>query len=225
MKIAVLVSGGKDSIYAAYQASKKNELKCLITLKSVNPESYMFHIPNIELVKLQAKSMKIPLIFKKTLGVKEEELKDLENAIKIAIKRYKIKGLVSGAIESNYQKERIENICKKLNIKSITPLWHINREQYWNDLLNDKFEIIISSVSAEGLDKNWLGKKINKNLIKKLKILSKKFNFHLAFEGGEAETLVLYCPLFRKKLEIEKAVIEMESEFSGIYIIKKAKLI
>ena len=225
MKIAVLVSGGKDSIYAAYQASKKNDLKCLITLKSVNPESYMFHIPNIELVKLQAKSMKIPLIFKKTLGVKEEELKDLENAIKIAIKRYKIKGLVSGAIESNYQKERIENICKKLNIKSITPLWHINREQYWNDLLNDKFEIILSSVYADGLDKNWLGKKINKNLIKKLKILSKKFNFHLAFEGGEAETLVLYCPLFRKKLEIEKAVIEMESEFSGIYIIKKAKLI
>ena len=131
MKIAALISGGKDSLYAAYQACKNNELKCLITLKSVNPESYMFHIPNIELVKLQARAMKLPLIFKKTLGVKEEELKDLENAIKIAIKKYKIKGLVSGAIESNYQKERIENICKKLGIKSITPLWHINPKKYW----------------------------------------------------------------------------------------------
>ena len=142
MKIAALISGGKDSLYATYQAGKKNELKCLITLKSVNPESYMFHIPNIELVKLQAKSMKVPLIFKKTLGVKEEELKDLENAVKQAIKKYKIKGLVSGAIESNYQKERIDNICKKLGIKSITPLWHINKNSYIK-LLIKKFSIII----------------------------------------------------------------------------------
>lgn len=225
MKIAALISGGKDSMYATYQAFKNHELVCLISIKSKNSESYMFHIPNIDLVKYQARAMQIPLIFAETQGIKEQELEDLEKAIKIAIKKYQIQGLVSGAIESNYQKERIENICKKLNIKSITPLWHINKEQYWNDLLNNKFEIIISSVSSEGLDKSWLGEKINRNLIKKLKILSKKFNFHLAFEGGEAETLVTNCPLFKKRLEIEKAAIEMESEFSGLYLIKKVKLI
>src|SRR3989344_3223693 len=160
MKIAALISGGKDSLYAAYQACKNNELKCLITLKSVNPESYMFHIPNIELVKLQARAMRLPLIFKKTLGVKEEELKDLENAIKIAIKKYKIKGLVSGAIESNYQKERIENICEKLGIKSITPLWHINKESYIKSLIK-KFSIIITGIAADSLSKEDLGKEDN----------------------------------------------------------------
>ena len=59
MKIAALISGGKDSIYAAFKASKQNEIDCLISLKSKRDDSYMFHIPNIDLVKLQAKAMKI----------------------------------------------------------------------------------------------------------------------------------------------------------------------
>ena len=224
MKIAALISGGKDSIYAAYQASKKHNLECLIAIKSTNPESYMFHIPNIDLVKLQAKSMNIPLIFGKTKGEKELELKDLESAIKKAIKKYKIQALVSGAIASNYQALRINNICKKLKIKSITPLWHIDPEKYWNDLLKNKFEIIISSVSSEGLEEEWLGEKINKETFKKLKSLSKKFNFHLAFEGGEAETLVINCPIFRKKIKIVKAKKEWYNN-NGIYIVEDSKLI
>ena len=85
MKCGILFSGGKDSTYAAYLVKKyRNEISCLITLISENPESYMFHIPNIELVKLQAESMGIPLIFLETEGVKEEELKDLKEAIEIA---------------------------------------------------------------------------------------------------------------------------------------------
>ena len=62
MKIAALISGGKDSWFAAYKASKEHEIACLIAIKSKNPESYMFHIPNVELVKLQAKAAEIPLV-------------------------------------------------------------------------------------------------------------------------------------------------------------------
>ena len=53
MKIGALISGGKDSIYAAYLASKTHKLGCLISLKSENPESYMFHVPIVDLVVLQ----------------------------------------------------------------------------------------------------------------------------------------------------------------------------
>jgi diphthamide synthase (EF-2-diphthine--ammonia ligase) len=36
-------------------------------------------------------------------------------------------------------------------------------------------------------------------------MLSKKYGFNISFEGGEAETLVLDCPIFRKRLEIRKS--------------------
>ena len=98
MRIAALISGGKDSLYAAYLASKENELVCLITIKSLNTESYMFHVPNIELAKLQAGSMGLPIIFKETKGEKEKELDDLREAIKLAVGKYSINGIVSGAL-------------------------------------------------------------------------------------------------------------------------------
>ena len=101
MKLAALTSGGKDSIYAMYKASKEHEIACLITFKSKKSDSYMFHIPNIHLVKLQAKAMNLPLIFMESSGIKEKELDDIRKALKIAIKKYKIKGVVSGALASN----------------------------------------------------------------------------------------------------------------------------
>jgi len=112
MKIAALISGGKDSIYAAYKASKEHEIVCLISFKSKKADSYMFHIPNIDLVKQQAKVMELPLIFMESSGIKEKELNDIKKALKIAIKKYKIEGVVSGALASNYQKERIDKILK-----------------------------------------------------------------------------------------------------------------
>ena len=49
----------------------------------------------------------LPIIFKTTKGEKERELKDLRVAIKEAKQKYKIQGIVSGALASNYQKTRV----------------------------------------------------------------------------------------------------------------------
>ena len=150
MKLGVLFSGGKDSCYAAWREKQKgHELACLISIISKNPDSYMFHTPNINLVKSQAKLMNLALITQNTKGVKEEELKDLEKAIKLAIKKYKIQGIVSGAIKSNYQKERVDNICKELNISSIAPLWQINEEIYLKEFMKN-CNVIIVGIAADG---------------------------------------------------------------------------
>jgi len=220
MKIGALISGRKDSVAAALKASEKNELVCLITIKSKNPESYMFHVPNIELVKLQAEAMELPLVFLETKGVKEEELKDLKHAIEIAKEKYKIQGLASGAIASNYQKERIGKICEELNLKSITPLWSINSELYLREVLRD-FEVIIVGVAADGLNEKDLGEKFDLAFLEKMN----KLNVNSVGEGGEFETFVLDCLLFKKKIEIEKAEKNMENERTGIYVIKEAKLV
>lgn len=225
MKCAVLFSGGKDSTMAAYLVKKSGyELTCLISILSENKESYMFHTPSIEKTKFQAEAMNVPIIVQKTKGEKESELKDLEKAIKKAKEKYKIQGIVTGALYSNYQASRIQKICDKLKLKCINPLWHKDEIEYWKELFNNDFEIMIVGVASDGLNEEWLGKIINKENFKKLKELSKKFQFHLAFEGGEAETFVVDCPLFNKKIKI----IEGNKAWygnSGKYEIKKLVLI
>ena len=73
------------------------------------------------------------------------------------------------------------------------------------ELLNNNFDFIISSVSSDGLDQSWLGKAINYSEFEKLENLSKKFQFNLNFEGGEAETFVTNCPLFKNRIKIMKS--------------------
>src|SRR3989338_5747345 len=221
MRLAALISGGKDSIYAAYEASKGNEVACIITFKSKRADSYMFHIPNVELVKLQAKSMGLPLIFVESSGIKEKELKDIKNALSTAIKKYKIQGVVSGALASNYQKERIDKICSELKIASIAPLWHIEPKKYLNELIKNNFKAIIVGIAADGLTKDFLGHEINESFIKKIE----KLNIHGGGEGGEYESLVLDCPTFSKKLKISKSRIEMENQCTGKLIVEDAELV
>ena len=169
--------------------------------------------------------MNLPLIFAESSGIKEKELKDIKKALQLAIKKYKIEGVVSGALASNYQKERIDNICKELKIKSIAPLWHIEPKKYLKELIKDNFKVIIVGVAAEGLGESWLGRELNTEAIEELKILNNKVKFHLGFEGGEAETFVLDCPLFKKRLVVEEAEKRMESKYCGQYNIKKILLV
>jgi len=205
MKCGVLFSGGKDSTYAAYLSKKDgNEITCLISIISENPESYMFHTPSISKVIKQSEVMNIPIIVKKTKGEKEKELTDLEDAIKIAISKYKIQCIITGAVESIYQKTRIEKICKKLGLKTINPLWKKNQIELLRDLLNEKFKVLIIGVFAYPLDEKWLGKIIDKKFINDSEKLYQKYKINPAGEGGEFETFVLDCPLFSKELKITK---------------------
>ena len=203
MKLGALFSGGKDSTYAAWLTKQQgHELVCLISIFSSNNESYMFHTSKIELTKEQAKLMNLPIIIQKTKGVKEDELNDLEKAIKSAIKKYKIQGITTGALHSQYQASRIQAICDKLKIKCINPLWHKDEIEYLSDLIKNKFKVIITHVAAEGLDDSWIGREIDKQFIRDINILKQKYKIHPAGEGGEFESLVLDCPLFKKPLKI-----------------------
>ncbi len=219
MKAAVLFSGGKDSCYSAYLAKKKGyELSCLISIFSKNKESYMFHTPSIKKVKKQAEVMEIPLLIKKTKGKKEEELKDLENVIKKVKDKYQIKAIITGALYSKYQKSRIQKICDKLNLKCFNPLWHKNEIKYLEELIKNKFKIIITAVAAYPLDKSWLEREIDKKFIQEVKELQKKYKVHPAGEGGEFETFVLDCPLFKKPLKIKSQKISGENHSWGMEI-------
>jgi len=223
MRIGVLFSGGKDSTYAAYLARKEgHDIECLITLVSKNPDSFMFHTPAIELAEKQAELMGIPVILRETEGEKEKELKDLSRAIEKAKVKYNLQGIVTGALASDYQASRILEICKKLGLKCINPLWHKNQIELLQELVKNKFEIIISGIAAYPLDKKWIGRPIDLKFIEDVKNLQEKYGINPAGEGGEFESLVLYCPMFKKKLSVNLIDISGDgNSWRGIFEIKK----
>ena len=204
MKVAILFSGGKDSVYSAYLVKQaEHELSCLISIFSENKESYMFHTPSIEKVEKQAEVMGLSIIIQKTKGEKEKELEDLEEAIKKAKQEYGIEGIVTGAIQSVYQASRIQKICDRLKLKCINPLWQKNELEYLKELIDNKFKVMIVGVFAYPLDQKWLGRIIDVDFIKEVQELNEKYKIHVAGEGGEFETFVLNCPLFDKELEVK----------------------
>ncbi len=224
LRSAVLFSGGKDSCLALDYALKHTTVKCLIIMQSKNAESYMFHTPNIEWAKTQAECTGIPYIVQLTAGEKEKELKDLETAITKAKTKYKVQAIVTGAIESIYQASRVQTITNNLGMECFNPLWQKDQIELLEVLIKKKYEIIISSIAADGLTEKWLGRRIDDVAVSELKILSKKFGFNPAFEGGEAESMVLNAPFFKKRILIKKAKKVMTGENTGYYDIKEVEL-
>jgi diphthine-ammonia ligase len=222
--VAVLYSGGKDSTFTIAKLSEEGyDVICLITVISENYSSYMLHTSNIQMTKLTSEALGIPLCTGSTRGVKENELLDIRHTIMTAKKEYGFDSLASGGMASAYQKERIESVAKECGLSVMSPLWGIDQERYLRILVADCYEFIITSVSAEGLDNRWLGKRIGKEEIEELIELSRKNRFNIAFEGGEAETLVLDCPIFRKRLRILDADVDWNGYY-GFFRIKKAVL-
>lgn len=198
MKVGVLFSGGKDSCYTVYWALRQNWVVTLISVLSPNPDSYMFHtVANIR--SLQAKSMDLPIIEISTSGEKEKEVVELKDGLS----QHNFQGLITGAIQSQYQKERVDWICNELGIEHFSPLWHHDPEALWRELLQLKFEVMIGKVAAHGLDETWLGRIIDYQALTELKQINQKYGVHLAGEGGEFESLVLNGPVFRDRIAVK----------------------
>ena len=225
MKLGALFSGGKDSVFALYNAMKEgHKIAVLITVISKNPESYMYHVPNIELTELQAEAMEIPIIVKRTEGEKEVELEDLKAGIREAISGHQIEGIVSGAIYSNYQRSRIDKIALELGIESLSPLWKLRPRAMLVEMVENGFEVVISAVAAGGLGPEWLGRKFDLAMIDELCELHNTCYVCTGGEGGEFETLVTDGPIFKRKLVIEEAEKKWDGQ-SGVYEVTDASLV
>lgn len=228
MRVACLFSGGKDSTYSLYLAKQWGlSVDCLLTLIPHSVESYLFHSPNIWTTQLQSQALQIPIIMKQINSISiDDECDKLDELINQANKDYKIDGIVHGGISSNFQKNKFNKICERYNLKLISPLWQIDQYDYMNNLLKNNFVIQIISVSSMGLDVNSLGIILNHSTVQDLFKLSRKYGFNISFEGGEAETIVLDCPIFRKRLEILTSKIQWDGqrgivEISDIVLLDK----
>ncbi len=220
-----LFSGGKDSNLALFLSKNKNiDVCCLLSILPKNNDSYMYQKPSKKILEKQAECLDLPIIYKSSKGVKEKELKDLDFLIKKAIDEYRIEGIITGALFSEYQKKRIEDICKKHKIDCSSPLWHMPQEKEMSLLLEKKFKFVFCKIAAQGLTKEWLGKTITKEDLLNLKKINQKCKINIAGEGGEFESVVLDSPLYCKKIKIIDKKIVMENSHTGNLVIKKIKL-
>jgi len=202
VKLAALFSGGKDSTYAAcLMAQQGHEIVDLVTIIPSDPDSWMFHTPNLHLLPRLAGAMGIPLLTTECSGGEEAEL----DALRSALEGLDIDGVVVGAIASDYQWDRVNGVCNDLGLRVFAPLWRKEQSMLMADMIASGLRAVIVRVSAEGLDPSWLGRELDNSALNGLRHLSSQKGINVSGEGGEYETLVLDSPLNSSALKIVSA--------------------
>ena len=220
MNVAALFSGGKDSVFALYIAQQYGwNITHLVSILSENKDSWMYHSVNIHLTQTLADELNIPLITNITKGEKEEELSSLEQVLSTI----DIDGVISGAIASEYQRTRIEQVCHNLKIKSFTPLWHKDQKRLLKDMIKAGFVIKIVGIFADGFDESWLGRTIDMHTFTELETIHSEKKINIAGEGGEYETLVVDGPIFKRRIKLKNIEKQWKRDH-GILLVKKAEL-
>ena len=209
-----LFSGGKDSAFALYEALEAGlDVGRLVTVHPT-ADSYLYHVPATGLAGLAAESMEIPLVeIEETAGSGHDaasrgdtEIEALEAGLadlKESERTQGLSGVVVGAIESEYQADRVAAMCRRLGIDMYAPLWHEDPFSLGTAMLDAHFEIRIIQVAARGLDESWLGRRLDANALDDLRSLHEEYGVHVLGEGGEFETLVTDGPHMSRPIQIE----------------------
>ncbi len=218
MRLLALFSGGKDSLLAVQKALEMgHKVACLLTVKPERLDSWMFHTVCLSATPLQAEAMNIPHVVIKVSGIKELEQIELIYSIKKVIMDYEVEGIVSGSIISNYQKKRIDMLCEKYSLTHIAPNWGTSSPELLGEVIRRGYVVMITSVNAYGLGREWLGRIIDEESVKELIETAERYGFNAGGEGGEYETLVLDSPLFNRRLHIKDYEVVWKKNYGYIH--------
>jgi len=213
--LACLFSGGKDSTYAAHLMEQAgHEVVCLVTVVPEDPHSWVFHTLNLEHLPEMAKAMGKDLIAVPSSG---EEGADLE-ALESALSNLDVEGVVTGAIASDYQWDRINGVCHKLGLRVFSPLWRKDQLALLNDMLQAGMRIMLVGVYSDGLGREWLGRVLDRGSVDELASLAKARGMNVSGEGGEYETLVLDSPMHLSPLVADDILVEFARDSGQLRI-------
>ncbi len=201
MSASALVSGGKDSIYAAYLCDTQGwPVDELVVLRPSDPESLLFHTPNLDLVRLQAEAWGKRCREVPVPGTGEAaELRGLRRAVADGSGP-----VVCGAIESSYQWARLVRVCSEAGRRLYAPLWRKDPVRVVREELAAGLVIRFVHLAAEGLPRSFLGERLTAGAVDRL-AEARGPALHVAGEGGEYETLVVDAPFFSASLEVDRA--------------------
>jgi len=191
-------SGGKDSALSLYKAIQKDlKPKKLLNMMNEKGENSRSHNLPLSILKAQAESLNIPLTTKRS------SWDDYEEIFINTLKDFKKEGIdkgVFGDIDLAEHREWEEKVCNKAGLEAVLPLWNQDREALLHEFIDLGFKTMIIVVNEDYLDKKYLGKILDKNLIKEFK----EIGIDPSGENGEYHTVVIDGPIFDKKVKIEK---------------------
>jgi len=220
LKAAALITGGKDSLYALMKALEMGySVEYLVCMAPRRRESWMFHWVNVHLTPLVSEAVGIPLVYRETSGVAEEEVEDLRQVVS----ELDVDALVSGAVASRYQKRRIDGICSKLGIRHVAPLWGRDQAELLSEMLSAGLDAVFTAVAALGFGRDWLGRRLDREAVEEILSLSGRYGVNPCGEGGEYETLVLDAPVYRKRIRIVRSRTVWLGD-SGYLVVEEARL-
>ncbi|XP_068437285.1 diphthine--ammonia ligase isoform X2 [Clinocottus analis] len=218
MKVVALISGGKDSCYNMMQCvAAGHRIVALANLRPANTDeldSYMFQTVGHQAIELFAEAMDLPLYRRTIQGLsldtsrnysvtKGDEVEDLYELLHLVKEKEGVEAVSVGAILSDYQRIRVENVCLRLGLQPLAYLWRRDQESLLSEMISSDLHAVLIKVAALGLDpEKHLGKPLA-DMEPHLKQLSQKYGVHICGEGGEYETFTLDCPLFKRKMVID----------------------
>ncbi|HEX9816170.1 MAG TPA: diphthine--ammonia ligase [Candidatus Thermoplasmatota archaeon] len=220
MRVACLVSGGKDSILAAQVVRDSGwELDSFLTLLPDAEAPMLFHKPNAQWVRLQAEAVGVPWLTERVVDDADES-----PALSRLFGRLQVDGIVTGALASEYQRTRFERVAHQHRLKTFSPLWHHDPTQHLRDVRGCGLKVRFVHTAADGLDARWLGRDLDEAATKDLEALSISHRINVAGEGGEYETFTQDAPLFSAKIDIQAGHPETSRDH-GTYVIDEAALL
>jgi diphthine-ammonia ligase len=216
MTVSALVSGGKDSIYAAYLADTQGRtVDELVVVRPDDPESMMFHTPNLDLVALQATAWGKSHRPVRVEGVGESaELAALERSVAGGTG-----WVVAGAIASSYQWSRLLTVAGRVGRPVYTPLWRKDAGRVVREEVAAGLDVRLVHLAAEPLGPELLGRRLDLSLLDELERRSATVRrTNVAGEGGEYETLVVDAPFFRSRIEFDEVEQVVGSSWSRLVV-------
>lgn len=226
MKVVALVSGGKDSTFNMMQCIAAGHqivaLANLVPHSETEIDSFMYQSVGHEAIDLIAAAMDLPLYKRYTLGISNErgkvyepsesdEVEDLYLLLEQIRKDIAFEAVSVGAILSDYQRVRVENVCTRLSLVPLCYLWQRNQIELLDEIIKCEVDAIVIKVATLGLEIKHLGRSLS-SLQPHLLAMHEKYGINVCGEGGEYETLTLDCPLFKSRIKIEKSEIVMHSD-------------
>ncbi len=224
-RACALITGGKDSTYALARAVKEGyEVVCVATAEPERQDSWMFQTANIHMAELVAEAMgfKGRHVKIRVSGVKEREVDEFLEGLAKARETYGFDAIVVGAIASRYQRARVEKIAGALGVEVYAPQWGMDPDVYLLSIIREGVRFIITSISTMGLPPSYLGVPIDEDKAQEIIGLARRYGFHPAFEGGEAETLAFDSPLHARGRVCLKGSRVKLAEFNYVLRIKEA---
>jgi len=211
-KAIVLWSGGKDCNLALQLAKEEGyEIVALVTFHSRSTE---FRAHPKEWMNLQSKSLGITHIL---LEIQEPFADNYEIQLQKLKDQLGITLAVSGDISevhgsSNWISERAHAV----GMKTFLPLWHKERTEVMELLMKFNFEVVLSMVKAPWLNEDFLGRRLNAELIEEFTLLGGQNGLDLCGEQGEYHTMVLNGPEYRSPISLNSFQIVPHEEMSHL---------